>query len=126
MVRITVPSFRISIAIKIPPLRHAEIADIHRISRPMDFRQNPGEGGAVSRVTGGLIVPEFSFHPVQSGGGVVQLNLPVLGAPVVFSQKGGGVFQSGTKGFDLPFLGFNLPVQHLIPGGEGFHRAAVF
>ena len=77
-------------------------------------------------VDGPLVLVKLPLHVVQSGLGVVELDLPLLGASVVLPERGGSVLQRLTQSFDLFLLGIDLLTQHLVPGGEGFHGIIVF
>ena len=77
-------------------------------------------------VDGLLVLVKLPLHVVQSGLGIVELDLPLLGAPVVLSEGCRSVLQRLTQGFDLFLLGIDFLTQHLVPGGEGFHGVIVF
>lgn len=63
---------------------------------------------------------------VQSGLRVVELDLPLLGAPVVLPEGGGSVLQRLAESLDFLLLGIDLLAQHPVPGGEGFHGIIIF
>ena len=65
-------------------------------------------------------------HIVEGGFGIVELDLPVLGAAVVLSERGGGILQSLAKGVDFCCLLIDLFSQHLVPCGECLHGFIVF
>ena len=73
-----------------------------------------------------MVLVKLPLHIVQSGLGIIELDLPLLGAPVVLPKGGRSVLQRLTQSFDLFLLGVNFLTQHLVPGGEGFHRIIVF
>ena len=77
-------------------------------------------------VDGPLVLVKLPLHIVQSGLGIIELDLPLLGAPVIFPEGGGCVLQRLTQGFNLFLLGIDLLTQHLVSGGEGFHGIIVF
>ena len=77
-------------------------------------------------VDGPLVLVKLPLHVVQSGLGVVELDLPLLGAPVVLPERGGSVLQGLAQGLDFLLLGIDLLTQHLVPCGEGFHGIIVF
>ena len=70
---------------------------------------------------GFLILVQLTVHIVEGSFGIVELNLPVLGATVVLSKGGGGILQSLAKGIDFCRLLVDLFSQHLIPCGESLH-----
>ena len=71
----------------------------------------------VVRVLRGFL--QFTFHAVEFGLCLVQLNLPVLRAAVVFSERRSRVIQRGFEGDNLFFLGVDLFVEDGVPRGEG-------
>ena len=73
-----------------------------------------------------MVLVKLPLHIVQSGLGIIELDLPLLGATVVLPERGRSVLQRLTQGFDLFLLGIDLLTQHLVPGGEGFHGIIVF
>ena len=75
---------------------------------------------------GFLVLVQLTVHIVEGGFGIVELNLPVLGAAVVLSKGGGGILQSLAKGVDFCSLLIDLFSQHLIPCGESLHGFIVF
>ena len=75
---------------------------------------------------GFFVLVQFPVHVVEGGFGIVELNLPVLGAAVVLSKGGGGILQSLAKGVDFGSLLIDLFSQHLIPCGECLHGFIVF
>ena len=77
-------------------------------------------------VDGPLVLIQLPLHIIQSRFGIVQLNLPLLGAPVVLPKGNRCVLQRLAEGLDLFLLGIDLLTQHLVPGGEGFHGVIVF
>ena len=77
-------------------------------------------------IDGPLVLVKLPLHVVQRGLGIVELDLPLLGAPVVLPERGGSVLQRLAQGLDFLLLGIDLLAQHLIPGGEGFHGIIVF
>ena len=68
-----------------------------------------------------LVFIQLPVHIVEGGLGIVELDLPVLGAAVVLSERGGGILQSLAKGVDFCCLLIDLFSQHLIPCGESLH-----
>ena len=74
---------------------------------------------------GFLVLVQLTVHVVEGGFGIVELNLPVLGAAVVLSKGGGGILQSLAKGVDFGSLLIDLFSQHLIPCGESLHGFVV-
>ena len=68
-----------------------------------------------------LIFVQLPIHVVDGGFGIVELDLPVLGAAVVLSERGGGILQSLAKGVDFCGLLVDLFSQHLVPCGESLH-----
>lgn len=77
-------------------------------------------------IDGPLVLVKLPLHVIQSGLGIVELNLPLLGAPVVLPERGGSVLQGLAQGLDFLLLGIDLLTQHLVPCGEGFHGIIVF
>ena len=75
---------------------------------------------------GFLVLVQLTVHIVEGGFGIVELDLPVLGAAVVLSKGGGGILQSLAKSFDFCSLLIDLFSQHLIPCGESLHGFIVF
>ena len=80
----------------------------------------------VHGVDGSLVLVKLPLHIVQSGLGIVELDLPLLGAPVVFPEGGGSVLQRLAESLDFLLLGIDLLAQHPVPGGEGFHGIIIF
>ena len=74
---------------------------------------------------GFLVLVQLTVHIVEGSFGIVELNLPVLGAAVVLSKGGGGILQSLAKGIDFCRLLVDLFSQHLIPCGESLHGFVV-
>ena len=74
---------------------------------------------------GFLVLVQLTVHVVEGGFGIVELNLPVLGAAVVLSKGGGGILQSLAKGVDFGSLLIDLFSQYLIPCGESLHGFVV-
>ena len=68
-----------------------------------------------------LIFVQLPIHVVEGGFGIVELDLPVLGAAVVLSKRGSGILQSLAKGVDFCGLLVDLFSQHLIPCGKRLH-----
>ena len=75
---------------------------------------------------GFLVFVQLPVHIVEGGFGIVELDLPVLGAAVVLSERGGGILQSLAKGVDFCGLLVDLFSQHLVPCGKRLHRFIVF
>ena len=75
---------------------------------------------------GFLVLVQLTVHIVEGGFGIVELNLPVLGAAVVLSKGGGGILQSLAKGVDFCGLLVDLFSQHLVPCGESLHGFVIF
>ena len=75
---------------------------------------------------GFLVLIQLTVHIVEGGFGIVELNLPVLGAAVVLSKGGGGILQSLAKGVDFCCLLVDLFSQHLVPCGESLHGFVIF
>ena len=75
---------------------------------------------------GFLVLVQLPVHVVEGGFGIVELDLPVLGAAVVLSERSGGILQSLAKGVDFCSLFIDLFSQHLIPCGECLHGFIVF
>ena len=75
---------------------------------------------------GFLVLVQLTVHIVEGGFGIVELDLPVLGAAVVLSERGGGILQSLAKSVDFCRLLIDLFSQHLIPCGESLHGFIVF
>ena len=75
---------------------------------------------------GFLVFVQLPVHVVEGGFGIVELDLPVLGAAVVLSKGGGGILQSLAKGVDFCCLLVDLFSQHLVPCGESLHGFIVF
>ena len=57
---------------------------------------------------GFLVLVQLTVHVVEGGFGIVELDLPVLGAAVVLSKGGGGILQSLAKGVDFCCLLIDL------------------
>ena len=74
---------------------------------------------------GFLVLVQLTVHIVEGGFGIVELDLPVLGAAVVLSERGGGILQSLAKSVDFCSLLVDLFSQHLIPCGESLHGFVV-
>ena len=55
-----------------------------------------------------LVFVQLTVHIVEGGFGIVELDLPVLGAAVVLSERGGGILQSLAKGVDFCCLLIDL------------------
>lgn len=70
---------------------------------------------------GFLVFVQLTVHVVEGGSGIVELDLPVLGAAVVLPERGGSILQSLAKGVDFGSLLADLFSQHLIPRGESLH-----
>ena len=70
---------------------------------------------------GFLVLVQLTIHIVEGGFGIVELDLPVLGAAVVLSERGGGILQSLAKSVDFCCLLIDLFSQHLVPCGECLH-----
>ena len=75
---------------------------------------------------GFLVFIQLPVHVIEGGFGIVELNLPVLGATVILPERGGGILQSLAKGVDFCSLLIDLFSQHLIPCGESLHGFIVF
>ena len=75
---------------------------------------------------GFLVLVQLTVHIVEGGFGIVELDLPVLGAAVVLSERGGGILQSLAKGVDFCGLLIDLFSQHLVPCGECLHGFVIF
>ena len=75
---------------------------------------------------GFLVFIQLPVHVIEGGFGIVELNLPVLGAAVVLPKGGSGILQSLAKGVDFCRLLIDLFSQHLIPCGECLHGFIVF
>ena len=69
---------------------------------------------------------QFALHVVEGGFRVVQLDLPALGAAVVFLKGLRRIFQRLPQYFDFLLLRIDLLVQNLRPGGDGLHGGVVF
>ena len=82
--------------------------------------------GFAALLDGFLVLVQLTVHIVEGGFGIVELDLPVLGAAVVLSKGGGGILQSLAKGVDFCRLLIDLFSQHLIPCGECLHGFIVF
>ena len=74
---------------------------------------------------GFLVLVQLTIHIVEGGFGIVELDLPVLGAAVVLSERGGGILQSLAKSVDFCRLLIDLFSQHLVPCGECLHGFVV-
>lgn len=57
--------------------------------------------GFAALLDGFLVLVQLTVHIVEGGFGIVELDLPVLGAAVVLSKGGGGILQSLAKSFDF-------------------------
>ena len=68
-----------------------------------------------------FVFVQLPVHVIEGGFGIVELDLPVLGAAVVLSKGGGGILQSLAKGVDFCCLLVDLFSQHLVPCGECLH-----
>ena len=75
---------------------------------------------------GFLVLVQLTVHIVEGGLGIVELDLPVLGAAVAFSERGGGILQSLAKSVDFCSLLIDLFSQHLVPCGKCLHGFVVF
>ena len=73
-----------------------------------------------------FVFVQLTVHVVEGGFGIVELDLPVLGAAVVLSERGGGILQSLAKSVDFCCLLVDLFSQHLVPCGECLHGFIVF
>ena len=82
--------------------------------------------GFAALLDGFLVLVQLTVHIVEGGFGIVELDLPVLGAAVVLSKGGGGILQSLAKSFDFCSLLIDLFSQHLIPCGESLHGFVIF
>ena len=82
--------------------------------------------GFAALLDGFFVLVQLTVHIVEGGFGIVELDLPVLGATVVLSERGGGILQSLAKSVDFCRLLINLFSQHLIPCGESLHGFIVF
>ena len=69
---------------------------------------------------------QFALHVVEGGFRVVQLDLPALGAAVVFLKGLRRIFQRLPQHLDLLLLRVDLLVQNLRPGGDSLHGGVVF
>ena len=94
--------------------------------------RHPGHGLLCIRITvagfGERVVVGFQFalHVVEGGFRIVQLDLPALGAAVVFFKGLRRIFQRLPQHLDLLLLRIDLLVQNLRPGGDGLHGGVVF
>nr|UWF92368.1 MAG: hypothetical protein [Bacteriophage sp.] len=70
---------------------------------------------------GFFVLVQLPVHVIEGGFGIVELDLPVLGAMVILSERGGGILQGLAKGIDFCSLLIDLFSQHLIPCGESLH-----
>ena len=70
---------------------------------------------------GFLVLVQLTVHVIEGGFGIVELNLPVLGAAVILSERGSSILQSLAKGVNFCCLLVDLFSQHLIPCGESLH-----
>ena len=70
---------------------------------------------------GFFVLVQLPVHVIEGGFGIVELDLPVLGATVILSERGGGILQGLAKGIDFCSLLIDLFSQHLIPCGECLH-----
>ena len=75
---------------------------------------------------GFLVFIQLPVHVIEGGFGIVELDLPVLGAAVVLSKGGGGILQSLAKSIDFCCLLVDLFSQHLVPCGESLHGFVIF
>ena len=82
--------------------------------------------GFAALLDGFLIFVQLPVHVVEGSFCIVELDLPVLGAAVAFSERGGGILQSLAKGVDFCSLLIDLFSQHLIPCGESLHGFIIF
>ena len=82
--------------------------------------------GFAALLDGFLVFVQFPVHVVEGGFGIVELDLPVLGAAVALSKGCGGILQSLAKGVDFCSLLIDLFSQHLVPCGESLHGFIVF
>ena len=69
---------------------------------------------------------QFALHVVESGFRIVQLDLPALGAAVVFLKGLRRIFERLPQHLDLLLLRVDLLVQNLRPGSDGLHGGVVF
>ena len=69
---------------------------------------------------------QFALHVVEGGFRIVQLDLPALGAAVIFLKGLRRIFQRLPQHLDLLLLRVDLLVQNLRPGGDGLHGGVVF
>ena len=96
------------------------------------FIRHPGHGLLRIRITvtgfGERVVVGFQFalHVVEGGFCIVQLDLPALGAAVVFLKGLRRIFQRLPQHLDLLLLRIDLLVQNLRLGGDGLHGGVVF
>ena len=82
---------------------------------------------AVAGFGEGVIVGfQFALHVVEGSFCIVQLDLPALGAAVVFLKGLRRIFQRLPQYFDFLLLRIDLLVQNLRPGGDGLHGGVVF
>ena len=72
-----------------------------------------------------LVFVQLPVHVIESGFGVVELNLPVLSTAVVLTKGVGSVFKSRAQCFNFLLLRLDLFVQHLVPCGERLRRFVV-
>ena len=69
---------------------------------------------------------QFALHVVEGGFRIVQLDLPALGAAVVFLKGLRRIFQRLPQHLDFLLLRIDLLVQNLRTGGDGLHGGVVF
>ena len=91
------------------------------------FKLTAGFLRSLAAILDGLLIfVQLPIHVVEGGFGIVELDLPVLGAAVVLSKGGGGILQSLAKSVDFCRLLIDLFSQHLVPCGECLHGFIVF
>ena len=77
----------------------------------------------IGHIPNGLLIGgEFLLHAVKGSLCLVQLDLPVLGSAVIFTEGVGCILERTFQGSDFLLLGIDGLTEGFVSGGQRFHR----